>query len=91
MLRSGRTIVTSIEPSSPMLPRQFEPIHPELMLETECRWGLCCPDAVLSWEESDSSFEGGGQAEAADEPDIDETPVDGAVDGTGGCGSDVWR
>lgn len=87
MLRSGRTIMTSIALSSPMLPRQFEPIHPEPMLETECRWGLCCSDAVLGGEESDGSLEAGGQVEAGDEPDTDETPVDGA----GGCGSDVRR
>lgn len=91
MLRSGRTIMTSIAPSSPMLPRHCEPIHPEPTLETECRQGLCCPDAVLSGEESDGSFEAGGQVEAADEPGIDENPVDGAVDGAGGCGSNVWR
>lgn len=87
MLRSGRTIMISNALSSPMLPRHFEPIHPEPMLETECRWGLCCSDAVLGGEESDGSLEAGGQVEAADEPDINETPVDGA----GGCGSDGWH
>lgn len=91
MLRSGRTIMTSIAPSSPMLPRQFEPIHSEPMLETECRWEPCCSDPVLGGEESDGSLEAGGQVGPADEPDIDENPIDGAVDGAGGCGSDGWR
>lgn len=84
MLRSGRTIMTSIAPSSPMLPRQFEPIHSEPLLETEYRWGLCCSDAVLGGDESDASLKAGGQVEGADEPNVDETSVDGA----GGCGSD---
>lgn len=76
--------MTPIAPLSSMLSCESKPIHSELMLETECRWGLCCSDTALDGEESDGSLEAGWQVEAADEANVDET----AVDPPRGCGSD---